>query len=158
MKPLETLIELKGARAAIIGAGGGARAICYGLRERGANVTVYARDIQKAKILANEFNANSASLSDFNGTTDIVINCTPLGMQGHNEGASPVKPEALRNAQLVYDLIYNPLETQLLKDAKIAGCKTLGGMAMLISQAGEQFRLWTGEEAPTEIMWQAVNS
>ena len=158
MKPLETLIELKGARAAIIGAGGGARAICYGLRERGANVTVYARDIQKAKILAAEFKANSASLSDFNGTTDIVINCTPLGMQGHNEGASPVKPEALRNAQLVYDLIYNPLETQLLKDAKIAGCKTVGGMAMLIAQAAEQLKLWTGEEVLTEIMWQSVSN
>ncbi len=157
MKPLETLIELKGVRAAIIGAGGAARAICYGLQARGAGVTIYARDTAKAKILAAEFNTNSASISDFNGATDIVINCTPLGMQGRNEGVSPVNSEALKNVQLVYDLIYNPLETQLLKDAKIAGCQTLGGMAMLIAQAGEQFRLWTGEEAPTKVMWQAVN-
>ena len=79
-------------------------------------------------------------------------------MRGVNENISPVKADDLKNIQLVYDLIYTPLETQLLKDAKAAGCKTLGGMAMLISQAGEQFRMWTGEEAPTEVMWRAVNS
>ncbi len=157
MNPLEKMIELKGARAAIIGAGGAARAICYGLQARGADITIYARDAAKAKILADEFSANSASISDFNGAADIVINCTPIGMQGHNEGVSPINPEALKNVQLVYDLIYNPLETQLLKDAKAAGCKTLGGLAMLIAQAGEQFKLWTGEEAAIEVMWQAVN-
>ncbi len=157
MKPLETLIELKGVRAAILGAGGAARAICYGLHARGADVTVYARDLAKTKILSDEFKTNSASISDFNGAADIVIHCTPIGMRGHNEGLSPIKPEALKNVQLVYDLIYNPLETQLLKDAKTAGCKTLGGMEMLMAQAAEQFRLWTDEEAPTEIMWQAVN-
>lgn len=157
MNPLETLIELKGARAAIIGAGGAARGVCYGLRERGADITIYARDAAKTKILAEEFNTNFAKLSDFNGAADVVINCTPIGMQGHNEGTSPVNPEALKNVLLVYDLIYNPHETQLLKDAKAAGCKTLGGMDMLIAQAGEQFKLWTGEEAAIEVMWQAVN-
>ena len=151
MNPLEKMIELKGARAAIIGAGGAARAICYGLQARGADFTIYARDASKAKILAEEFNAGFASISDFNGAADIIINCTPIGMQGHNEGISPVNSEALKNVQLVYDLIYNPLETQLLKDAKAAGCKTLGGMAMLIAQAGEQFKLWTGEEAPIDV-------
>ncbi len=152
MKPLETLIELKGARAAIIGAGGAARAICYGLKTRGAKTTIYARDTAKAKILADEFDCNFAAMSDFNGAADIFINCTPIGMQGLNEGISPVNPKALKNVQLVYDLIYNPHETQLLKDAKAAGCKTLGGMAMLTAQAGEQFKLWTGEEAPIEVM------
>ena len=157
MKPLETLIELKGARAAIIGAGGAARGICYGLQARGAGLTIYARDPAKAKALAHEFNANAASISDFNGNSDILINCTSIGMQGHNESISPVNPDALKNVQLVYDLIYNPLETQLLKDAKTAGCKTLGGIEMLIAQAGEQFKLWIGEEAPIDVMWQAVN-
>ncbi len=77
-------------------------------------------------------------------------------MQGQHEGTSPIDPARLGNVKLVYDLIYNPLETQLLKDAKAAGCKTLGGMAMLIGQAAEQFRLWTGEESVTEVMWQAI--
>lgn len=156
MKPLENLIEIKGARAAIIGAGGAARAICYGLLERGASLTIYARDAHKAQTLAAEFNVNAASIADFNGDADILINCTPVGMQGHHEGTSPIDAATLGNMKLVYDLIYNPLETQLLKDAKAAGCKTLGGMAMLIGQAAEQFRLWTGEESVTEVMWQAI--
>jgi 3-dehydroquinate dehydratase / shikimate dehydrogenase len=156
MKPLAELIVLGGARAAVIGAGGSARAICYGLSERGARVTVYARDVAKAKLLADEFNARAAPLGDFAGEADIVINCTPIGMKGHDEGASPVEAESLRGVQLVFDLVYNPLETRLLKDARDAGCRTLGGMAMLIEQAAEQFRLWTKREAPVDVMWRAV--
>ena len=152
MKPLEELMDVKGARAAIMGAGGAARAICYGLQQRGASVMIYARDTRKAQTLADEFNANAASITDFHGNADLVINCTPVGMHGHNEGTSPIKADALHNVRLVYDLIYNPLETQLLKDAKAAGCKTLGGMAMLLGQAAEQFCLWTGEAAPLDVM------
>ncbi len=157
MKPLEKLMEVKGARAAIIGAGGAARAICYGLQQRGASVTIYARDILKAQTLAEEFNARAASSNDFHGNADLVINCTPVGMQGHKQDASPINADALQNVRLVYDLIYNPLETQLLKDAKAAGCKTLGGMAMLVGQAAEQFRLWTGEAAPLDVMGKVLS-
>jgi 3-dehydroquinate dehydratase / shikimate dehydrogenase len=157
MKPLSELIELHGARAAVIGAGGSARAICYGLSERGARVTVYARDLAKAKLLADEFNTKAASLGDFAGEADVVINCTPIGMKGHDEGTSPLKAESLRGVQLVFDLVYNPLETQLLKDARDASCRTLGGMAMLIEQAAEQFRLWTKREAPVDVMRRAVS-
>ncbi len=156
MKPLEELLEIKGARVAIIGAGGAARAICFGLLERGASVTVYARDVHKAQTLAADFNINTASISNFKGNADIVINCTPVGMQGHDEGSSPIDTDTLYHVRLVYDLIYNPLETQLLKAAKAAGCQTLSGMAMLIGQAAEQFRLWTGENAPTDVMWQSI--
>ena len=160
MKPLEELLDVKGARAAIIGAGGAARAICYGLQQRGASVTIYARDVHKAQMLADEFNVQAASITDSHGNADLVINCTPVGMQGHlsnNEaGTSPINADTLRNVQLVYDLIYNPLETQLLKDAKAAGCQTLGGMAMLLGQAAEQFRLWTGEDAPLDVMWRSI--
>lgn len=158
MKPLSSLIDLRGTRAAVIGAGGSARAICCGLAERGAQVTVYARDLEKAKKLADEFGAEAVLLSEFAGETDIVINCTPIGMKGKDEGTSPIKAESLRGVQLVFDLIYNPLETQLLKDAREAGCRTLGGMEMLIEQAAEQFRLWTKRDAPVDVMWKAVNS
>jgi shikimate dehydrogenase len=156
MKPLEALLEVKDARAAIIGAGGAARAICYGLQQRGASVTIYARDVHKTQTLADKFNAQAAAITNFQGSADLVINCTPVGMQGHNEGTSPINATALRNVRLVYDLIYNPLETRLLKDAKAAGCQTLGGMAMLLGQAAEQFRLWTGEDAQLDVMWQAI--
>ncbi len=157
MKPLEALLAIKGTSAAIIGAGGAARAICYGLQQRSASVTIYARDTRKAQTLADEFNVSAASISDFHGNADIVINCTPVGMQGHHEGTSPVNTDTLQNVRLVYDLIYNPLETQLLKDAKEVGCQTLGGMAMLLGQAAEQFRLWTGENAPLDVMYRAVS-
>ncbi len=144
MRPLDDLIDVKDAMVAVIGAGGSARAICYGLSERGANVTVFARDVRKAETLAAEFKARAASLDSFSGSADLVINCTPIGMHGHSQGQSPIPAQSLKNVKLVYDLIYNPEETSLLKDARRAGCRTLGGLAMLTGQASEQFRLWTG--------------
>ncbi len=158
MKPLEEMIRLRGARVAVIGAGGSARAICYGLSQRGAEVTIFARDLRKAQPLANEFNAKLAALDAFSGDTDIVINCTPLGMLHHSEGQSPLSAESLQSVKLVYDLIYTPEETALLRDAKAAGCQALGGLAMLVGQASEQFRLWTGLEAPVDLMWQAASN
>jgi 3-dehydroquinate dehydratase / shikimate dehydrogenase len=158
MQPLEAQIELRGARVAVLGAGGSARAVCYGLSERGAVTTVYARDVSKAQTLADEFNATGASLAEFTGECDIVINCTPIGMKGVGEGASPVPAESLRGVKLVYDLVYNPEMTQLLSDAQSAGCVTLGGLTMLTTQACEQFRLWTGEVVSMKLMWRAVMS
>ncbi|HMV49561.1 MAG TPA: shikimate dehydrogenase [Blastocatellia bacterium] len=157
MKPLEALLDLRGARAAVLGAGGSARAICHGLRERGAEVTIYSRDLGKAAPLAEEFDAKTALLEAFAGDADLVINCTPIGMHGHSEGQSLLRADSLRQVKLVYDLIYTPEETALLSEAKAAGCQTLGGLAMLVGQAMEQFRLWTGAEAPSELMKQALN-
>jgi shikimate 5-dehydrogenase len=77
-------------------------------------------------------------------------------MSGHSEGRSLIKAESLEGVNLVYDLIYAPEETALLRNAKMAGCRTLGGLAMLVGQAAEQFRLWTGLEAPVDVMWRAV--
>jgi 3-dehydroquinate dehydratase/shikimate dehydrogenase len=145
MRPLEGLMELKGASAAVIGAGGAARAVVYGLCERGARVKVYARDAEKARALASDFGAAGAGLEEFEGRADVVINCTPVGMKGHSEGSSPVAGEKLSGAGLVYDLVYNPEETELLKQARAAGCRRLGGLPMLEAQAAEQYRLWTGE-------------
>ncbi|MGE0130767.1 MAG: shikimate dehydrogenase [Blastocatellales bacterium] len=158
MKPLDEMIDVKNARVAVIGAGGSARAICYGLRERGADTTIYARDLKKAQPLADEFKAQMATLDSFNGEADVVINCAPIGMHGHSEGQSLINAELLKSVKLVYDLIYTPEETALLRDAKQAGCQTLGGLAMLVGQAAEQFRLWTGLEAPVDVMWRAVSS
>jgi 3-dehydroquinate dehydratase / shikimate dehydrogenase len=156
MQPLAELMDLRDARVAVLGAGGAARAVCYGLRERGADVTIYAREVRRAQPLADEFSAQVVGLTDFAGQADLVINCTPIGMKGHSERESPVTVESLRGVKLVYDLVYNPEETTLLRVAKEAGCQTLGGLAMLVAQAAEQFRLWTGREAPPDVMWQAV--
>jgi 3-dehydroquinate dehydratase/shikimate dehydrogenase len=158
MKPLEDLLSVRDARAAVIGAGGAARAIVYGLKQRGADVTIYARDVAKAQALADEFKVTAVSLTDFSGNLDLVINCTPVGMKGRDELLSPLPAEHLHKVKLVYDLIYNPLETQLLEDAKATGCQTLGGMAMLISQAAEQFRLWTGKQMPMDLITRALTA
>lgn len=156
MKPLDEMIDVHGARVAVIGAGGSARAICYGLSQRDAAVTIYARELKKAQPLADEFRARIATLDSFSGEADVVINCSPVGMSGHSEGQSLIKAELLLGVNLVYDLIYSPEETALLRDAKRAGCRTLGGLAMLVGQAAEQFRLWTGLEAPVDVMWRAI--
>ncbi|MFZ4985263.1 MAG: shikimate dehydrogenase [Blastocatellia bacterium] len=158
MKPLEALIPLCEARVAVIGAGGSARAICYGLQLRGAKATLFVRDVAKAQNLAAEFGAEVSSLENFKpgGGFDVVINCTPLGMHGHSQGQSPLPPESLTGTGLVYDLVYTPERTRLLEDAIDRGCRTLGGLAMLVNQAAEQFRLWTGLDAPGEVMWNAA--
>jgi 3-dehydroquinate dehydratase/shikimate dehydrogenase len=156
MRPLDEMIDVRGARVAVIGAGGSARAICYGLSQRGAGVTIYARELKKAQPLADEFKTRLAQLDSFSGGADVVINCSPVGMSGHSEGRSLIKAESLEGVKLVYDLIYAPEETALLGEAKRAGCRTLGGLAMLVGQAAEQFRLWTGLEAPIDVLWRAV--
>jgi 3-dehydroquinate dehydratase / shikimate dehydrogenase len=161
MNALAPLFDVRNARVAVLGAGGSARAICYGLKQRGANITIYARDLAKAQTLADEFGAAAARLDQFDGQAgrqaEVVINCTPIGMHGHSEGQSPIAASALQNVKLVYDLIYTPRETALLQAARAQGCQTLDGLAMLVNQAAEQFRLFTGKDAPLEVMWQAVS-
>lgn len=146
MKPLEEMIEIKGARVAVLGAGGSARAVCYGLHARGAQVTIYARNLERAQELSADYDARVAGMEHFQGGFDVVINCTPVGMRGHSEGMSPIDAEKLEGVDLVYDLVYNPERTALLEAASARGCRTLNGLAMLEAQAGEQIRLWTERE------------
>lgn len=149
--------DVRDARCAIIGAGGAANAVMWGLSQTGSRVTVYARDIKKAELLAERFDAESSSLdsASFEGF-DVVINATPLGTSGKHELETPARAGQLRGARLAYDLVYNPAETQFLREAQAAGCATLGGLSMLVVQAQEQFRLWTGLEASEEVMQSAA--
>ena len=153
LAPLLRAGDLKGQRCGVIGAGGAARAVTYGLQQHGAIVTIYARDNEKAKILAEFFDCSSSTLDALTADRpEILINTTPVGMLGHGEGESPVPPGALKTARLVYDLVYNPVETQLLKEARAAGCETIGGLEMLIAQAALQFALWTGTRPDAQVM------
>lgn len=158
MRPLEEMIDLNGCEVAVLGAGGSARAICFGLTQRGARVTVFARKESKARLLADEFGARTAPLEGFKTEARIIINCTPIGMHGHSEGQSPVPEADLSGVDLVYDLIYTPQRTKLIEQAEASGCRTLGGLAMLVGQAAEQFRIWTGNKAPIDIMLESVKS
>jgi shikimate dehydrogenase len=155
--PLKALTDLKGVECAVVGAGGSARAVVFGLAKEGAVVRIYTRDKQKGAALASEFKADASSIEDLvRFGPGIIINTTPVGMLGHSEGQSVIPAQALKNCKIAYDLIYNPLETRFLKDAREAGCKTLGGIEMLVAQAARQFELWTGITAPIDLMRSAV--
>ncbi len=145
--------HLAGARCAIIGAGGAARAALWGLAKEGARLTLFARDASKAAPVAEKFGAACEQLdgATFDGF-ELVVNATPLGTRGAREDETPALAAQLRGARLAYDLVYNPAETRFLREASAAGCDTLGGLPMLIAQAAEQFRLWTGREAPAGVM------
>ena len=148
-----TFGSLKGSRCAIIGAGGGARAVLWALRNEGAGVTLFVRDPDKAKPVANEFGVDYRQLAGARfDRCEIVINATLLGTRGQHAEQTPVTAEQLGGVRLAYDLVYNPIETRFLREARAAGCETLSGLEMLIAQAVEQFKLWTGEDPNAEIM------
>jgi 3-dehydroquinate dehydratase/shikimate dehydrogenase len=157
MEPLEKICDLKRESCAVLGAGGAARAVVCGLAQRGAAVTVFARDTEKARSLTASFGARVLPLSEFaeSGAT-IVIHTTPVGMRGHSEGISLVPRSSLGNRLIAYDLVYNPLDTRFLRDAREEGCRVVTGLDMLVAQAALQFRLWTGRDAPVGLMRQAA--
>ncbi len=147
MQPLEKICSLADKHCAVIGAGGAARAVIYGLLARGAQVTVYTRDVNRARTLAENFAIELLPMDSLvQSAAEILINTTPIGMHGHSEGENVVPVAALKNCGVVYDLVYTPLETQLLKDAKARGMQTISGLDMLVAQAGLQFELWTAQK------------
>jgi 3-dehydroquinate dehydratase / shikimate dehydrogenase len=149
--------DLSGAKVAVIGAGGAARACVYALKQNGAEVTIFARDIEKAKNLAEEFQVNLEELTKTNFSNfDILVNTTPLGMKGKAEGETPVLAEQLKDLHLVYDLVYIPFQTQLMSEADAAEVPKIGGLAMLIAQAMQQQKIWTGLDAPMQEMSRAA--
>ncbi len=158
LEPLmKKLGQLRGMRCAVIGAGGAANAVVWALKKESASVTVFARNAKNAEALGGKFGATADTLerARFMGF-DIVINATPLGTVGQFESETPATAGQLRGARLAYDLVYNPIETRFLREAREAGCETIGGLAMLVGQASAQFKLWTGSLAPRERMFEAA--
>ncbi len=149
--------SLLGSHVAVIGSGGAAKAAVFALQEKNADVTLHVRDVDKARNLCDHFNISCEPLSTskFEGK-DVVINTTPIGSYGSSIDESPVNPSQLSGSGLVYDLVYNPIETRLLRDAKAIGCETLGGLEMLVAQAVLQFKLWTGLNVSSELMYDAA--
>ncbi len=154
--------DLTNAKVAVLGAGGAARACLYALQKAGAKVTIFARDPQKAKSLAEEFEVElkalgtqHSALSTYNDF-DILVNATPLGMKGIAEAETPAFGEQFKDIKLVYDLVYNPFQTRLMKEADKFHVPKIGGLAMLIAQAMEQQKIWTGKDAPMQEMSRAV--
>lgn len=151
VRALESELPLGGARAVVLGAGGTARAVVFGLLERGARVRVLNRSPERARRLADEFGAEMAgSLGDLaRAPYDLLVNTTSVGLR---EDASPVDAGALRAGAVVMDAVYDPERTRLLREAEVRGARTVSGRWMLIHQAAEQVRLLTGREAPLEAL------
>ncbi|MBF8278390.1 MAG: aroD aroE [Candidatus Brocadiaceae bacterium] len=141
---------LKGKTATILGAGGAARAIAFGLKHRGAIVTILNRNYERAQLLAGDVGCLSGRLEDFQADrTDIIINATPVGMYPAVD-ATPIDKNKLKPGMAVFDTIYNPLETRLMREAREQGCTVVGGLPMFARQAAEQFQLWTGRTPSLE--------
>jgi shikimate dehydrogenase len=150
---LEKVTVITDKKIAVLGAGGAARGAVYGLVEHGGNVTIFNRTVEKAKELAEEFECSYATMADAEQIVDmdIIFNATSVGLHPH-ENESPLHETYLRSNHIVFDAVYAPYETTLLKEAKAKGATTIHGVDMLLYQAVEQFKLYTGYNAPTDIM------
>jgi len=155
--PLEKVTKLPGKKVMVVGAGGAARAIVYGLLKRGAKVTIFNRTKEKAVNLAKEFNClsgdlnNQEEIKDF----DIIVNTTSVGMKPL-ENETSISTEFITEKQIVFDIVYVPFETKLLKEAKKRGAKIIHGIEMLLHQGTAQFEIYTGHKAPEKAMRKAL--
>jgi 3-dehydroquinate dehydratase / shikimate dehydrogenase len=151
--PLEKTLTLEGVGCGVIGAGGAARAVIRGLIKTGARVSVFARNAARARAVAEAFNVPIFPIESLESSdAEVIINTTPVGMSGHDEEQSLAPRAAFRGRRIAYDLVYNPLETRFLKEAREEGCLTISGLEMLIEQAALQFQLWTGQKPPVDLM------
>lgn len=158
MDALKKVCNLQNKIVVLIGAGGAARAIAYGLKENGAKAIIFNRTPEKAEILANEFDLEfGGSIEEIQKLEDydILINATSTGFYP-NVDESIVDESALKKNKIVMDVVFNPLETPLLKFAKNKNCKVVPGYRMLIYQALFQFELFTGKKVPFKIMEKAL--
>jgi shikimate dehydrogenase len=151
-RALKQVTELAGKSVLLLGAGGSARAIGFGLLEEQAKVTLASRTPASGQNLAKALNCSWLPLAEASTChADILINATSVGMRP-NQDRSPITGNALNQFKVVMDIVYAPLQTKLLKEAKLAGCATIPGTEMLLYQGVQQFELWTGHTAPVDIM------
>jgi 3-dehydroquinate dehydratase/shikimate dehydrogenase len=153
--PLEKRLALRGAKVLVLGAGGAARAAVFGLRDKGAEVFILNRTSETAQKLARQSGAKTIKKDAVAKTAfDVIINATPIGMAGIK---APQLLEAKDlNTKLVFDLVYNPLETPLLRMARQKGIPIVTGIEMFVQQGARQFEIFTGKPAPEEEMLRVV--
>jgi len=154
LHPLRDRMDLAGRRASILGAGGAARAVVVALASSGCHVRVHARDRAKAQETAAIGSSQVGPWPPEPDSWDVLINCTPIGMHPRVD-ETPMPADQLTGS-VVYDLVYNPSTTRLLRDAAARGCQTIGGLDMLVGQAGEQFQWWTGTKPQPGVMREAA--
>ncbi|HUF83967.1 MAG TPA: shikimate dehydrogenase [Acidimicrobiia bacterium] len=148
-------VDVAGSRVLVLGAGGAARAIVLALGGVGASVTVAARRLEAAREAAGLADGNAVELADAPvEECEVLVNATPVGMHGE---PPPIDATRLRPGQFVYDTVY-PAETPLLAAARARGIACAGGIGMLVHQGAAAFRLWTGRDAPVDVMRAAAVS
>jgi 3-dehydroquinate dehydratase / shikimate dehydrogenase len=154
--PLQRRLDVKGRKVVIVGAGGAARAAALALHRKGAQVTVLARRADQAAALALSVGCAHGPVADLaRHPWDVLINATPVGSAVAPD-QTPVPAERHRPGTVVFDMVYDPLETRLLREAQTAGCTIIDGLQMLLAQAAVQFETWTGEKAPLDVMRSAA--
>ncbi|RZU40466.1 3-dehydroquinate dehydratase [Edaphobacter modestus] len=153
--PLEKRMSLRGAKALVLGAGGAARAAVFGLRDKGADVFILNRTAETAQKLARQSGSKTIKKEALAKTPfDVIINATPIGMAGQ-KSTQLLEAKDL-NTKLVFDLVYNPLETPLIRLARQQGIAFITGVEMFVQQGARQFEIWTGKPAPEEEMLRVV--
>ncbi len=154
VRPLEQRINVQGAKILVLGAGGAARAAVFGLKERGAEVFILNRSAVPAQKLARSAKARTIKRPDLKKLSfDVIINATPVGMGNSKE--SPLTDKEI-NARYVFDMVYDPPETQFMVLARARGATVIPGIEMFVHQAGRQFEIWTGKPAPWDEMLKVV--
>lgn len=162
----EANFKAENKNAVILGAGGAARAVIAGLlNEKVKNIAIAARNIEKAEVLAKNFNSGIVCVNfadeEYKNVlkdADIVVNTTPLGMYPNVDAMPPVDFSVVKKDALIYDVIYTPEETKFLREAKENGLKTVNGETMLVEQGAAAFRLWTGENPNTNLMKETLRN
>jgi 3-dehydroquinate dehydratase/shikimate dehydrogenase len=150
--------DLHSVSVAVLGAGGAARAVVAGLTDVGAHVTIYNRTVQKAADLAAEFKCRYAPLDDLHSLdAKVIINCTSIGMSPDTD-ATPVPAESLKPDMIVFDTVYNPRDTKLLKQAAAVGATCIPGVEMFIRQAIAQYKIFIGDEPDEQIIRQTITA
>src|SRR6266849_555444 len=154
VRPLEQRLSIESAKVLVLGAGGAARAAVFGLKERGAEIWILNRTSLKAQKLARQAKARTIKRADLRKIAfDVIINATPVGMG--NPRDCPLKDEEIQ-ARVVFDMVYDPVETHLLQVARARGIAVIPGVEMFVQQAARQFEIWTGKPAPAGDMLRAV--
>jgi 3-dehydroquinate dehydratase/shikimate dehydrogenase len=155
LAPLEASMRVRGARATVLGAGGAARSVSVALASAGLRATICARRPDQAQSVAALTGADTTPWPPDPASWDVLVNTTPVGTSPDSD-ATPLPGYVFHADKLVYDLVYNPPFTRLLKDAAIGGCRTVGGLDMLIAQAQAQFEWWTGQRPSDRVMRDAA--
>ena len=168
VRAIEEVSSIKDKNIIVAGAGGASRAISFYLAKFGASsITILNRNVDKAQNLAGDVlksdlisDVNSDSISQINGylaNADILVDTTPLGMDPHIDDEPIAMADNMHEDLVVFDAVYNPNETVLIKEAIKAGAKPVYGIKMLLYQGAESFKIWTGQDAPVDVMEKALN-